>query len=115
MLDAKKNCFPSVVLTAHSFKNSHVFHLFRALYISNVMLVKKEDDPFLQEYIISPRGGSSILKECIIRKVKFFDLQIWANLQILEVKTIIRGLFPGNIVLLRCVLTINELGLLCSF
>ena len=64
------------------------------------MLVQKENDPFLRECIISPRGGSSILKECIIRKVKFFDLQIWANLQILEVKTIIRGLFPGNIVLL---------------
>ena len=45
------------------------------------------------------KGGSRVLKECIIKEVKNFDHWIWVNVWFPEGKMAIVGNFVGNIVL----------------
>ena len=53
ILNARNFCYISVVLTEHLFGNLHVFHSFKVPYVSTLIIVKEENDPFLQEYSIT--------------------------------------------------------------
>ena len=60
-------------------------------------------------------GGSRVLKECIIKKDKRVDHQVWTTFQISESKMAKLGLFPSNVLLLECISAIIDFDVLCTW